>query len=195
MCFSRSAIRAPNARHKLIDGSGCLLSPPRPSLAHAAMRLRGVPFLVPPLIFSLRFFLESLHLDLDSRDFLRVLPLGPFQRCLRLVNAPLASFTLPLTSSLLDRPLPLAPFLLFFESESGVSLSRLVAREGRRLLRFLPFRPAGCFRRSFIAAQIGSSACSLNDPSDSTGRLRTTPGFSMAAAMTSGSSLSFAAPW
>jgi hypothetical protein len=42
---------------------------------------------------------------------------------------------------------------------------------------------------------VGSLACSPKDPSDPTGRLRTTPGFAMAAAMTSGSSLSFAAPW
>ena len=86
-------------------------------------------FLVPPSIFGLRFFLEGLDLDLDSRDFLRVLPRGGFQRCLRLVDGPLASFTLPLPSSLLARPLPFAPFLLFFESESGLSVSGLVDRE------------------------------------------------------------------
>jgi len=67
----------------------------------------------------------------------------------------LASFTLPLTSNLLARPFPLASFMLFFESEGGLSVNLLVDREGRRLLRFTAFRLAGCFRRSFSAAQIG----------------------------------------
>jgi hypothetical protein len=40
----------------------------------------------------------------------------------------------------------------------------------------------------------GSSACSPKGPPDPTGRLRTTPGFAMVAAMTPGSVLSFAAP-
>ena len=86
-------------------------------------------FLVPPGIFGPRSLLESFHLGLDSSGFLRVLPLGGFQRCLRLVDGPLASLTLPLPSSLLARPLPFAPFLLFFESESGLSVSGLVDRE------------------------------------------------------------------
>jgi hypothetical protein len=41
---------------------------------------------------------------------------------------------------------------------------------------------------------VGKSACSLNGPFDPTGRLRMTPGFRMVAAMTSGSSTSFATP-
>jgi hypothetical protein len=41
---------------------------------------------------------------------------------------------------------------------------------------------------------VGKWACSLNGPFDPTGRLRMTPGFDMAAAMTSGSLLSFATP-
>ena len=42
------------------------------------------------------------------------------------------------------------------------------------------------------AKSVGRSACSLNGPSDPTGRLTTTPGFDIVAATTSGSSLS---PW
>nr|GAJ35005.1 hypothetical protein BDOA9_0142040 [Bradyrhizobium sp. DOA9] len=42
---------------------------------------------------------------------------------------------------------------------------------------------------------VGSSALSVNGPSEPTGRLSTTPGFAMVAATTSGSSVSFAAPW
>jgi len=42
---------------------------------------------------------------------------------------------------------------------------------------------------------VGSSACSLKGPFEPTGRLSMTPGFAMVAATTSGSSLSFAAPW
>ena len=172
MCFSRSAIRAPNARRKLLLRSvnarvGPRTFPAGPRDQSFASALRRLPsrmpqcgfeaflFLVPPGIFGLRFFLESLHLDLDSSGSLRVLLLGGFQRCLRLIYGSLASFTLPLTSSLLARPFPLAPFMLFFESESGLSVNLLVDREGRRLLRFTAFRLAGCFRRSFGAAQIG----------------------------------------
>ena len=146
MCFSRSAILAPSARRRLIDGSAPSFHSPSPHALASRMPQCGFEaflFLVPPGIFGLRFLLESFHLDLDSRDFLRVLPLGRFQRCLRLVDGPLASFTLPLPSSLLARPLPLAPFLLFFESESGLSVSRLVDREGRRLLRFTALSTCG----------------------------------------------------
>ena len=106
-------------------------------------------FLVPPGIFGLRFLLESFHLDLDGRGFLRVLPLGGFQRCLRLVDGLLASFTLLLPGSLLARPFPLAPFLLFFESESGLSVSGLVDREGRRLLRFTGLSTCGVLSSVF----------------------------------------------
>ena len=105
MCFARSAILAPSARHKLISiGSArsfdfqpvSILRPPALASRMAQCGFEAFLFLVPPGIFGLRFLLESLHLDLDSRGFLRVLPLGRFQRCLRLVDGPLASFTLPL---------------------------------------------------------------------------------------------------
>ena len=152
--------------------------------------------LIPAGVFGLRSLLESLHLGLDGRGPLRVLPLGLVQRRLRLVDGLLPAFTLLLPGGLFPRPFTLAPLLLPFEGESGLSLRRLVDGAGGRLLRLWAFRLAGGFRRSSPPPRsVGSSACSPKDPSDPTGRLRTTPGFAMVAAMTSGSSLSFAAPW
>jgi hypothetical protein len=52
-------------------------------------------------------------------------------------------------------------------------------------------------RRSFtlsMGSSFGSSACSLNAPSDPTGRRRTTPGLASVAATIAGSSVSFAKP-
>jgi len=47
---------------------------------------------LPKGVFGLRFLLESRHLGMDARDSLCVLPLGRFQRGLRLVDGLLASF-------------------------------------------------------------------------------------------------------
>ena len=127
---------------------------------------------------------------------LRMLPLGLFQRRLRLVDGLLPAFTLLLPGGLFARPFTLAPFLLLFEGESGLSLRRLVDGAGGGFFALRPFD----LRAAFVGLSpsprlVGSSACSPKDPSEPTGRLRTTPGFVMVAAMTSGSSLSFAAPW
>ena len=100
-------------------------------------------------------FSRSRHLHLDGRGPSSLLPLGFFQRCLRLVHGLLAAFTLLLPSSLFTRRFPLAPFLLFFEGESGLSLRRLVEGAGGGLLRLGASQLAGGFRRSFTVAQIG----------------------------------------
>ena len=107
--------------------------------------------LVPAGIFGLRFLLESLHLGLDGRGPLRVLLLGLVQRSLRLVDGLLPAFTLLLPGGLFPRPFTLAPFLLLFVGESGLSLRRLVdgREEGFFALRPFDLRAAfvGLFRR------------------------------------------------
>jgi hypothetical protein len=153
-------------------------------------------FVIPTGFLGLRFFLEGFHLRLDGRGPLRMVPLGLIQRRLGLVEGLLPAFTVLLIGGLFPRLLTLAALLLPFEGETSLPLRRLLDRPEGRLLRLTDFRLAGGFCRSFAVAQIGGQVGMLaKDPSDPTERLRTTPGFAMVAAMTSESSLSFAAPW
>jgi hypothetical protein len=154
------------------------------------------PFLVPIGIFSPRFSLECLDLGFDGRGSLRMLPLSFVKRRFRLIDGPLSPFTLLLQGSLFPCPFVLAVLLLAFISQSDLALRRLVDGAGGGLPRLAAFRLAGAFRGlPALPRSVGSSACSRKDPSKPTGRLRTMPGFAMVAAMTLGSSLSFAAPW
>ena len=143
----------------------------------------------------MRSLLESLDLGLNGRGPLRVLLLGLVQCSLRLVDCLLTAFTVLLLGGLFARPFALSPLLLLFEGESGLSLRRLVDGARGRLLCFLPFDLRAAFVGPGPPRSVGSSACSPKDPADPTGRLSTTPGFAMVAAMMSGSTLSFAAPW
>src|SRR6478672_493292 len=134
----------------------CVRAPVRRLTSRVPQRgFQPPPFLVPPDIFGLQFLLESVHFQLDGRGSLRMLPLSCFQRRLRLVDGLLAAFTLLLPGDLFARPFTLAPFLLLFEGESGLSLRCLVDRTGGRLLRLMAFRLPDGFRRSFAVAQIG----------------------------------------
>jgi len=74
----------------------------------------------------LRSPLESLDLGLDGRGALRVLLLDLVQCSLRLVDRPLAAFTVLLRGGLFARPFALMPLLLLFESDIGLSLGHLV---------------------------------------------------------------------
>jgi hypothetical protein len=76
----------------------------------------------------------------------RVLLLGLVQRSLRLVDRLLTAFTVLLPGGLFARPFALAPLLLLFEGESGLSLRRLVDGARGRLPRFTAFRLAGRLR-------------------------------------------------
>jgi hypothetical protein len=52
----------------------------------------------------------------------------------------------------------------------------------------------GCLFPSILVKVLRQFGVLAEGPSDPTGRLRTTPGFALVAAMTFGSALSFAAP-
>ena len=97
-------------------------------------------------MFGLRSLLESLDVGLDGRGPLRVLLLGLVQCSLRLVDRLLTAFTFLLPGGFFARPFTLAPLLLLFEGESGLSLRRLVDGARGRLLRLWAFRLAGGFR-------------------------------------------------
>jgi hypothetical protein len=184
----------------LPTGSGLPPTKNRQLTPRAPQRsFQSLLLLIPAGFFGLRSLLGRLHFGLDGGGLLRVLLLGLVQRSLRLVDRLLTAFTVLLPGGLFLRPFKLAALLFPFVVESGLSLRSLVDGAGGRLLRLTALRPCG-LRAAFVGLLpsprlVGNSACSPNDPSDPTGRLRTTPGFFMAAAMTSGSSLSFAAPW
>jgi hypothetical protein len=154
-----------------------------PNLAPRAPQ-RGVQsflLLDPTSILGSRSLLKSLDLGLNGRDPLHMLPLGFCQRCLRLGHGLLPKFTPPLLPFVGDRRLPSAAL-----SMGG----------GEAFLGSRPCDLRAAFAGLSVSPRlVGSSACSLKDPSDPIGRLRTTPGFAMVAAITFGSSLSFAAPW
>lgn len=144
-------------------------------------------------LFGLRHFLENFDLGLDVGSVLFVLPTSSVQGALCLVDGvlPPLAFLLPFL-----RAFALAALLLLLESERGLSVGRVVGGLLRMLLRLAAQRLAGSgLLRSALARSVGSSACSLKGPLEPTGRFSTTPGAVMVAAMTSGSSLCFAAPW
>jgi hypothetical protein len=95
--------------------------------------------------------------------------------------------TILLPERLFRRPFALAVLLLPFIGENGLTLRRLIAGARGRALRLAAFRLSGGFCRSSAVAEFGRQQGMLKDPSDPTGRLRTTPGRFMVAAMTSGS--------
>jgi hypothetical protein len=106
------------------------------------------------------------------------------------------TLTIVLPGGLLPRPLAIAERLLPFVVESRLPLRRLVDGSGGGLLRFTALRLARGFRRFVGVAQISGQFGMLDKGSvGPTERLRTTPGFAMVAAMTTGSWLSLAAPW
>jgi hypothetical protein len=122
----------------------------------------------------------------------RVLLLRVVQRRLRLVDgfSPTCVFLLP--GRLLPGFLALATLALPFVRLSRLSVRRLI-QLGGRLLR-LDCRLAGWALPSILVEVLRQFGVFAKGPSDPTGRLRTTSGFAMVAAMTSGSWLSFAAP-
>jgi hypothetical protein len=64
------------------------------------------------------------------------------------------------------------------------------------LPRLRPHRPGACLLRNVVTGEIGRQlSILLERPPGANGTLRTTPGAAIVAAMTSGSSLCFAAPW
>jgi hypothetical protein len=126
--------------------------------------LQPPPFLAPPGIFGLGFLLENLHLGLDGRDFSGMLLLGCFQSGLRPAHGLLAAFALLLPGGFFARPFTLAPLLLLFEGESGLSLRRFVERTGGGLLRFTALRLADGLRWS-EAAKIGGQLSMLAEGS------------------------------
>ena len=148
--------------------------------------------LLPAGLFGLRPLFESLRLLSKGAGPLYVFSLGLVQRRLRLVDRLLPACALLLPGRLLPGFFALATPTLPFVRLCGLPLRRLV-RLGRSFPRLGRGLRAAFFRPSWPRF-FGSSAFSPKGPSDPTGRLRTTPGFAMVAAMTSGSWLSIAAP-
>ena len=113
-----------------------------------------------------------------------VFPFTLFQRCLRLGNCLLASLTMSLPGGLFLPTLVFTPSLLPLERNCG-----LVGRLSSVVRGTCSFGFARVFFGLGLGPppgkSVGRSACSLNGPSDPTGRLRTTPGFDMVAATTS----------
>jgi hypothetical protein len=89
----------------------------------------------------------SLELGLDGRGSLRVLLPGLVQRRLRFVDRLLPAFTLLLPGGPFVCLFTLAPFLLLFEGERGLSLCSLVNGAGRGLVRLACGRLSSVFRR------------------------------------------------
>ena len=161
---------------------------PRP----AQRRLQPPLFLIPVGVFGLQLRLDRLDFGAHRGRAFRVL-------LLRLVQRPLC---------LVVRLLPACALLCLAASSLASSRSR---RRRSRSYACAAFRSAALsgwaedflafagLRAAFFPPSwprfFGSSACSPKGPSDPTGRLRTTPGFAMVAAMTSRSWLSFATPW
>jgi hypothetical protein len=89
-----------------------------------------------------------------------------------------------------------SPLPLLLERERGLAIRRPVDGLLRVLLRPAASNLAAGLLRSAVAGDIpGQFGMLLNGPLEPTGCFSTTPGFVMLAAMTSGSWLSFAAPW
>jgi hypothetical protein len=87
-------------------------------------------------------------------------------------------------------------FCSFLKARAAFRSAALSTRREAGCLGLRPFDLWVAFAGlSLSPRSVRSSASSPKGPSDPTGRLRTTPGFAMVAAMTSGSSLSLAAPW
>jgi hypothetical protein len=176
---------------------GLRLSVPPQKLTPSAPQrgFQSLLLVIPAGLFGLRSFLKSLNLGLDGGSSLRVFLLGLVQRSLRLVDRLLTAFTLLLPSGLFLRPFKFAARLLPLIGESGLSLRSLIDGREEGFFVFGPFDLRAAFVDPPPPRLVGSSACSLKGRSVPTGRLRTTPGFARVAAITSGSWLSFAAPW
>ena len=123
-----------------------------------------------------------------------MLPLRGVQSRLRFRDRLLALSPLLFPGRLFLAALGIPTLLLALELRGGLfrespSLILGAARRfgsGRRAFFFGPSPPS---------PRSGRSACSANCPLDPAGRFSTTPGFAMAAATTSGSSVSLAKPW
>lgn len=98
---------------------------------------------MPAGFFDLRSLLESLKLGLDGGGPLRMLLLSLVQRSLRLVDSLLTAFTVLLPGSLFLRLFNLAPLLLLFEGESGLSFGSLVDGARGKVLCLWAFQLAG----------------------------------------------------
>ena len=148
--------------------------------------LQPLSFLVPPLVLGAGALLDILGLSLQVRGLLRVLALGLVERGLRFGHRLFAPFALSFSDGLFPPALGLATLLLLLEICGGF-FGGLFADFGSGSLRRLgpaPFPPS--------TALLGSQEANL--PLDPAGRLSTTPGFDIAAATTSGSSVSLATP-
>jgi len=166
------------------------------SISSRAPQRRVKPpfFLVPSVVFGLQLFLDGLDLGAQRGRSLPVSPLRLVQKRLLPVDGLLPAFALVLPCGLFPCLLAFAALPLPFVCLRGLFVRRLF---GLAEVSFA-FRPAG-FGADFFGPSwprfFGNTACSPKAPSDPTGRLRTTPGFAIVAAMTSGSVLSVAAPW
>lgn len=170
---------------------------PSPLTPRALQRsFQSLLLLIPAGVLGLRSLRESINLGLDGGGPLRVLLLRLVQRSLRLVDRLLTPLKRFLPGGHFLRPFLRTALLLPFVGERRLPLLTLSTGREAGFLATGRFDLRSAFD-DFLPPprSVGSSECSLKDPSDPTGRLRTTPGFFMAAAMTSGSSLSFAAPW
>ena len=162
--------------------------------ARAAARLPIAPSLYPSGLFRLAISSRVHRPRPGWRAAASRAPARPCPAQPAPCRSPLPAFSVLLLAASRS-PVTLAPLLLLFEGESGLSFRSLVDGARGRFLRLWAFRLAGGFRWSAAAKIGGQSACSLKGRLVPTGRLRTTAGFCQVAAMTSGSWLSFAAPW
>jgi hypothetical protein len=145
--------------------------------------------------FGLRSLLERVDLTLNVCGILFVRPTSCIQGVLRFVDGTLPSLALLAPSSLFLRAFTIATLLRLLESECGLPVGRVVGGSLRMFcgLRLGDLRPA-LFELASPARSVGSSAFSLKVPLEPMGRFKTMPGTAIVAAMTSGSSLCFAAP-
>ena len=114
-----------------------------------------------------------------------VLPLRGLQRPPRFRDQPLASDPLFLARGL-------ASLLLALELRGGLARILRADLGGRPLLRF---GTAPSLRTAGLVVQVWQVGMLREAAADPARRFRTTPGFAMVAATTSGSSVALAAPW
>ncbi|MFH1343300.1 MAG: hypothetical protein ABIL01_19140 [Pseudomonadota bacterium] len=146
---------------------------------------------LPTLLFRLRALFEGGAFDIDLARPLFMGPPGFLNRSLGLRDSPLAAIPLFRPGGFFLSPPAFTPLLLPLIGQCGLAGCLIACRAGRRFAG--PNSMLSWPTFDLFAGEV-RSASTLNGPSDPTGRLRMTPGFDMAAAITSGSSVSVAKP-
>lgn len=159
-------------------------------------RLQPRPLLVPAGVFGLQFLIDGLAFGLDRGGPAGVPALARVGRSQSLVDGLSPALALPLRGSLRLGAVPLAS--RFSSRSYAAAAFRSAAESTARPTLFAGVR-AGALRvppdrLSPRPSSVGRPGCSLNGAFDPTGLFRTTPGLTKVAAITSGSSLCFAAP-